>query len=75
MSKGIVLSLYDFTGEALRPWADAGYDCYAFDIQHHGRETVLQKNLGGLSRTATQTYTNRQPIRLCYRSSETMGIW
>ena len=34
MSKGIVLSLYDFTGEALRPWADAGYECYAFDIQH-----------------------------------------
>jgi len=34
MSKGIVLSLYDFTGEALRPWADAGYTCYAFDIQH-----------------------------------------
>jgi len=34
MTKGIVLSLYDFTGEALRPWAEAGYTCYAFDIQH-----------------------------------------
>ena len=34
MTKGIVLSLYDFTGEALRPWAEAGYECYAFDIQH-----------------------------------------
>lgn len=34
MSKGIVLSLYDFTGEALRPWAEAGYHCFAFDIQH-----------------------------------------
>jgi len=34
MSKGIVISLYDFTGEALRPWAEAGYSCYAFDIQH-----------------------------------------
>ena len=31
---GIVLSLYDFTGEALKPWADAGHECYAFDIQH-----------------------------------------
>ena len=29
-----IISLYDFTGEALRPWADAGYACYAFDIQH-----------------------------------------
>ena len=34
MTKGIVISLYDFTGEALKPWADAGYTCYAFDIQH-----------------------------------------
>ena len=34
MSKGIVISLYDFTGEALKPWALAGYTCYAFDIQH-----------------------------------------
>ena len=34
MTKGIVLSLYDFTGEALKPWAEAGYHCYAFDIQH-----------------------------------------
>ena len=36
MSKGIVLSLYDFTGEACRPWAEAGYTCFAFDIQHDG---------------------------------------
>ena len=34
MSKGIVISLYDFTGEALKPWALAGYTCHAFDIQH-----------------------------------------
>ena len=34
MNKGIVLSLYDYTGEALKPWAEAGYKCYAFDIQH-----------------------------------------
>ena len=34
MNKGIVLSLYDFTGEALKPWAEAGYTCFAYDIQH-----------------------------------------
>ena len=39
MSKGIVLSLYDFTGEALKPWAEAGYTCYAFDIQHQSLVT------------------------------------
>jgi hypothetical protein len=36
MTKGIVLSLYDYTGEALKPWAEAGYKCYAYDIQHDG---------------------------------------
>jgi len=30
----IVLSLYDFTGEAVRPWAEAGYQCHIYDIKH-----------------------------------------
>jgi len=34
MKNKIVISLYDFTGEALKPWAEAGYECYAYDIQH-----------------------------------------
>ena len=29
-----VISLYDYTGEAVRPWAEAGYECYCYDIQH-----------------------------------------
>ena len=29
-----VISLYDYTGEAVRPWAEAGYDCFCYDIQH-----------------------------------------
>src|SRR6056300_1398297 len=41
MTKGIVLSLYDFTGEALKPWAEPGYECYAFDIQHKGYNVTL----------------------------------
>ena len=48
MSKGIVISLYDFTGEALKPWALAGYTCYAFDIQHDGWKVEgFGKNCGG----------------------------
>lgn len=31
-----VISLYDFTGEAVRPWAKFGYRCHCFDIQHKG---------------------------------------
>ena len=42
MTKGIVLSLYDFTGEALKPWAEAGYSCYAYDIQHTGTEATFE---------------------------------
>jgi len=34
MKKDHVISLYDYTGEALRPWAEAGYQCFAYDIQH-----------------------------------------
>lgn len=30
----VVVSLYDFTGEAVRPWAEAGYQCLCLDIQH-----------------------------------------
>ena len=37
MTDKIVISLYDYTGEALKPWAEAGYTCYAYDIQHDGR--------------------------------------
>jgi hypothetical protein len=29
-----VISLYDYTGIALMPWRDAGYECYAYDIAH-----------------------------------------
>ena len=28
------ISLYDYTGNVLKPWAEAGYECYALDIQH-----------------------------------------
>ena len=42
MNKGIVISLYDFTGEALKPWAEAGYTCHAFDIQHKGTEATFE---------------------------------
>jgi len=30
----IAISLFDYTGNMLKPWRRAGYGCYAFDIQH-----------------------------------------
>ncbi len=32
--KEIILSFFDFTGVMVQPWAEAGYECYIFDIQH-----------------------------------------
>ena len=33
-----VISLYDYSGEALKPWAAAGYACTAYDLAHQGDE-------------------------------------
>ena len=30
----VILSLFDYTGHALEPWAQAGHTCIAVDIQH-----------------------------------------
>ena len=35
-----VVSLYDYSGEALKPWAAAGYACTAYDLAHQGDEVV-----------------------------------
>lgn len=37
----IVVSLFDESGNALRPWAEAGFQCFAFDILNQGNvETI-----------------------------------
>jgi hypothetical protein len=40
--KPIVLSLCDYTGNMVRPWAEAGYRCFCVDIKHDrkGEEQV-----------------------------------
>lgn len=32
--EGIVLSLYDLSGVMVKPWAEAGFECFIVDIQH-----------------------------------------
>lgn len=34
MKKNIVISLFDYTGNIVKPWSDAGYNCICVDIQH-----------------------------------------
>jgi len=42
-----VISLYDFTTEAVKPWAEAGYDCFCYDIQHEETEQTETFESGG----------------------------
>lgn len=35
---GLVLSLFDITGNMVKPWADAGYDTLCVDIQRDGTD-------------------------------------
>lgn len=39
MSQPVILSLCDYTTTTVKPWADAGYLCYAVDTQHPPGET------------------------------------
>lgn len=34
MNHGTVISLFDYSGNAVRDWAEAGFDCHCFDIVH-----------------------------------------
>ena len=59
----IVLSLYDYTGEALKPWAEAGYACYAFDIQHDETPRVDMFNSGGFIIYKHADLHNKQTLK------------
>jgi hypothetical protein len=45
MSLGAVISLCDLTGNMVRPWAEAGYECWCFDIQHSIRRPRKEGNI------------------------------
>lgn len=75
MTKGIVLSLYDFTGEALRPWAEAGYGCYAFDIQHLKDKQILHEfDSGGFIRYVHMDLWNIDNITGMQRTFENTDV-
>lgn len=40
-----VISLCDLTGNMVRPWADAGYECWCVDIQHSIRRPRREGNI------------------------------
>ncbi|HEV2733180.1 MAG TPA: hypothetical protein VGV85_00030 [Longimicrobiaceae bacterium] len=51
MSRGVVVSLCDRTGIMVRPWAEAGYRCLCFDLQHALRSDRVDEFPGGGSIT------------------------
>lgn len=42
MSKGIIISLCDYTGVATQPWRDAGYEAIHIDPQRENNGTILK---------------------------------
>jgi len=42
-----IVSLFDYTGNMVQPWAEAGHKCYVFDIQHEGQQTRKTYPSGG----------------------------
>lgn len=43
--KGLVISICDKTGNMVRPWAEAGYECLCIDIQHSIRADRTKGNI------------------------------
>lgn len=44
-TRGVVISLCDYTGNMVKPWANAGYDCICIDIQHSIRNHKKQGHI------------------------------
>jgi hypothetical protein len=45
MNLGAVISICDLTGNMVRPWAEAGYECWCFDIAHSIRRPRKEGNI------------------------------
>ena len=46
-----IISLYDYTGVAVEPWARSGYECFCYDIQHTAEgETVRYEGGGSITK-------------------------
>ena len=41
----LIISLCDYTGNMLKPWAQAGHTCIAVDIQHSIRKDRIEDNI------------------------------
>jgi hypothetical protein len=60
MMLAAVISLCDETGNMVRPWADAGYPCFCFDVKHSIRRPRQEGNITFLWGDAR---TVKRPVR------------
>lgn len=59
----IVISLFDYTGNMVKPWAKAGYDCWCVDVQHPKGETTFSLYQGDLVKVGADVKTWMPPNR------------
>lgn len=45
-----VLSLFDYTGIMVEPWAEAGYECFIVDIQHSDENITVEHGAGSITK-------------------------
>lgn len=65
--KRVVLSLYDYTGEAVKPWAEAGYECICVDIQHPlGGRYVVFDGGGSIHFIPVDLHDPKELLKLVY---------
>ena len=62
---GAVISLCDNTGNMARPWAEAGYECWAVDIQHSIRKDQSEQvGRGAIHYVWGDVRTYRRPTKV-----------
>lgn len=71
----IVLSLFDYTGIMVKPWAEAGYECICVDIQHpaegrsDGNTSFIRLDLSGRSsdwELLAESFAGQEVIIFCF---------
>lgn len=70
---GTVISLFDYSGNAVRDWARAGYDCHCFDICHP-RTLIEQVGKGAITyHPSNLNHDGDGWLQVCQIASEATG--
>jgi hypothetical protein len=65
MAQSIIVSLFDFSGIMVAPWAEAGFLCYCVDLQHpHGERR--EGNIIWVGADVCEWLPPRAPIKMLF---------